>query len=119
MSEETSSTQPNPGSHFLAGLTAGVLLGVAGYYLFGTKQGQETREKISDEWERARELLGSTTTEQSPDTEKWQQFFSQIAQELGFQRQRQRSKPRATTKTSIFVKKAKQVKKSIAKFTGV
>ncbi len=119
MSEDTASTRPSSGSPFLAGLTAGVLLGVAGYYLFGTKQGRETRERISEEWVRAQELLGSTTTQQSPDTEKWEQFFSQIAHELGFRRHRQQHKPKATARASVFVKKAKQVKKSIAKFTGV
>ena len=119
MSEETSPTKPIAGSHFLTGLTLGVLLGVAGYYLFGTKQGRETREKISDEWAQAKELLGSATAEESPDTEKWQQFFSQLAHELGFQRQRQKSKPKATAKASVFMKKVKLAKKSIAKFTGV
>lgn len=119
MPEPTTSVKTTTGSGFFAGLTLGVLAGVAGYYLFGTKEGRQAREKISEEWSQAQQLLNSTTAEPAPDAEKWQQFFTQIAHDLGFQRQRQKSKLKATTKTSVFVKKSRQLKKSSTKFTGV
>lgn len=35
----------------------GLFAGVVGYYLFGTKQGEESRRKISLEWEKAQDHL--------------------------------------------------------------
>lgn len=119
MPESTKSSSSSAGSSFFAGLTVGVLAGVAGYYLFGTKQGQQTREKISAEWAKAQEFMNDSVSQAEPDTEKWQQFFNQMARELGFQRQRHKSKPKVNAKTSVFVKKARQVKKSATKFIGV
>lgn len=119
MPESTATVTTSTGSSFFTGLTLGVVVGVAGYYFFGTKEGQQAREKISKEWSQAQKLLDSSTAEQAPDTEKWQQFFTQMAHELGFQRQRQKNKLKATTKTSVFVKKTKQLKKAATKFTGV
>lgn len=118
MSEQTSPGKSSVGSGFFAGLTIGVLAGVVGYYLFGTKQGQQTREKISTEWQRAQALMSSSTTAKNPDSEKWQTFFNQMGRELGFHRRRQASKPKQA-KPTAFVKKVRQAKKSLTKFTGV
>lgn len=119
MSESSTTARSSSGTGFLAGLTVGVLAGVAGYYLFGTKQGQEVRRKIAQEWHEAQQVFGSSVDQSTPDAEKWQQFFSQMARELGFERHRAQLRPKTAAKTSVFVKKSKQSKKSATKFSGV
>ena len=42
---------------FTIGFTLGIFSGVVGYYLFGTKQGEKTREKLTEEWEQANQYL--------------------------------------------------------------
>lgn len=42
---------------FTSGFSFGLFAGVVGYYLFGTKQGEKTRKKISKEWESAHQHL--------------------------------------------------------------
>ncbi|MBU0576078.1 hypothetical protein KJ654_00240 [Patescibacteria group bacterium] len=46
----------NQGS-FTTGFTLGIFAGVAGYYLFGTKQGEKTRKRLVAEWEQAHQHL--------------------------------------------------------------
>ena len=41
-------------SSFLPGFTMGLLAGAAGYYLFATEEGQQVRERLNEEWERAK-----------------------------------------------------------------
>jgi gas vesicle protein len=45
---------------FLNGFTLGLFAGAAGYFLFGTKKGNEFRTKINKEWQEAqKEILSS------------------------------------------------------------
>ncbi len=106
------------GSAFWGGLTTGVLIGVAGYYLFGTKQGKAVREQIKSEWQKA-----EAKAKQSPVVETvgehWQSVFGAIANELGFQRQRHTAKKtRPAARPTAFVKKTKPQKKISDKFSG-
>lgn len=111
--------QPKPsGSAFWGGLTTGLLLGVAGYYFFGTKQGKVVRERMIKEWRKAEKRAQNSPVAETV-SEQWQQVFGAVAKELGFKRQRhtaQKSKP--LTRQTAFVKKTKVVKKSPAKFAG-
>lgn len=106
------------GSAFWGGLTTGLLLGVAGYYFFGTKQGKVVRERMIKEWHKAEKLAQDSPVAETV-SQQWQHVFGAIAKELGFKRQRhtaQKSKP--LTRQTAFVKKTKVVKKSPAKFAG-
>lgn len=46
----------NQGS-FLGGLALGLFAGAAGYFLFGTKDGQQVRKKVEKEWQDAKSTL--------------------------------------------------------------
>jgi len=46
----------NQGS-FLGGLALGLFAGAAGYFLFGTKDGEQVRKKIEKEWQDAKATL--------------------------------------------------------------
>ncbi len=49
--------EKNSHHSFTTGFTLGLFSGVVGYYLFGTKQGKKTREKLAHEWGRAHQHL--------------------------------------------------------------
>ncbi len=49
----------NNNNAFAPGFMLGLFSGVVGYYFFGTKQGEKTRKKIAQEWDRAQEYLAS------------------------------------------------------------
>lgn len=115
------SHQPkNSGSGFLSGVTVGVLLGVAGYYLFGTKEGKNVRDKVVTEWQKAEKKIGNSPALETA-SEYWQTAFGTIAKELGFQRLRKvaTQKTKALIKpATAFVKKAKVIKKAATKFSN-
>lgn len=46
----------NQGS-FLGGLALGIFAGAAGYFLFGTKDGEQVRKKVEKEWQEAKATL--------------------------------------------------------------
>lgn len=46
----------NQGS-FLGGLALGLFAGAAGYFLFGTKDGEQVRKKVEKEWQEAKSTL--------------------------------------------------------------
>lgn len=46
----------NQGS-FLGGLALGLFAGAAGYFLFGTKDGEQVRKKVEKEWQEAKATL--------------------------------------------------------------
>ena len=49
--------EKNNHSSFTPGFVIGLFSGVVGYYLFGTKQGEKTRKKLANEWEKAQQHL--------------------------------------------------------------
>lgn len=49
--------EKNNHSSFTPGFVLGLFSGVVGYYLFGTKQGKKTRNRLSEEWEQAHQRL--------------------------------------------------------------
>jgi len=49
--------EKNDHSSFAPGFMLGLFSGVVGYYLFGTKQGEKTRKRLSVEWEKAQQHL--------------------------------------------------------------
>lgn len=52
--------QKDSGS-FVSGFGVGLLAGVAAYFLFGTEQGKELRQKALSEWESAQDNLTEKT----------------------------------------------------------
>lgn len=46
--------------NFLTGFTFGLFAGAMGYFLFGTKRGEEMRGQIAQEWEMARTELSES-----------------------------------------------------------
>ena len=49
--------EKNNHSSFTPGFVLGIFSGVVGYYLFGTKQGKKTRDRLGEEWEQAHQRL--------------------------------------------------------------
>jgi hypothetical protein len=49
--------EKNSHHSFTTGFTLGLFSGVVGYYLFGTKQGKKTRDKLAYEWDKAHQHL--------------------------------------------------------------
>ncbi|HEX7018134.1 MAG TPA: YtxH domain-containing protein [Patescibacteria group bacterium] len=62
----TESKDHHQGS-FLSGFTVGLFAGAAGYFLFGTDKGQKLTEKLSDEWESAKERLADEGVIDNPN----------------------------------------------------
>lgn len=56
----------NQGS-FLTGFTVGLFAGAAGYFLFGTDKGKKVTERLSDEWENAKEKLADEGVIDNPN----------------------------------------------------
>ena len=116
--QQTEKAQSNSGvSTFVGGFTVGMLLGVAGYYLFGTKQGERVSKKIVQEWRQA-ETVTHTPVGSAELSSHWQSAFSKLAKELGFHRRRQTVISGKTVKQSAFIKKNRPHKKPQSKFAG-
>lgn len=68
---------------FTAGLILGAISGVAGYYLFGTKEGRELREKIKQEWSGAQDCLQENLPQNSKnDIRNLEQLLSKAKKEI-------------------------------------
>lgn len=70
-------TENNPSQpvEFTQGFALGLLAGVVGFFVFGTKEGKELRTKLVDEWGDAREFLHEQGLLKTPEQ---LETFSQI-----------------------------------------
>lgn len=67
---------------FTTGFTLGLLSGVAGYFLFGTKQGEKLRRRLGQEWASAQDYLREQGLAQVEAPTKLSEFWSQLKTEL-------------------------------------
>ncbi len=123
MSQDTPANTPTEHtksgvSTFVGGFTVGVLFGVAGYYLFGTKQGKAVRNLLTEEWQLA-ERSAHLPVGEAHVSKHWQSAFSRLAKELGFNRRRQASVSGKVVRQSAFIKKNRPHKKPSGKFSGI
>lgn len=94
----------NQGS-FLGGLALGLFAGAAGYFLFGTKDGEQVRKKVQKEWQEAKTAL----VEEGIIKNKDQSIKDLISEWLGM----------AETKTTTKKKAQPSNKAKNTKFKGV
>lgn len=52
---------------FLTGFTVGLFAGAASFYLFGTDKGKKLTDRLSEEWENAKERLADEGVIDTPD----------------------------------------------------
>ncbi len=102
---------------FATGFGLGMLTGVVGYFLFGTKRGQQLRKSLSQEWQHAQSHLQEQGVLSKSAEEKEQslseflnQLKNQILTELDLDLDDQPVKPAK--------KRTYQKKKNPRQFTG-
>jgi gas vesicle protein len=61
----TQSDTADQGS-FVLGFGLGLIAGAAGYFLFATDRGENVRQELLEEWEKARESVGEAESEGKP-----------------------------------------------------
>lgn len=54
MAHQDSHPTHSGSGNFFSGLFFGTMAGVAGYFLFGTEEGKKARQKLQEEWEKAK-----------------------------------------------------------------
>lgn len=103
---------------FTQGFALGLLAGVVGFFIFGTQEGKELREKLTDEWEDARDFLQEQGLLKTPEQiETFSQILRTAKQSLAKTLELDWFEEPDTPKHSG--KKRQYRRKSTTQFTGV
>ncbi|MEA2056978.1 MAG: YtxH domain-containing protein [Patescibacteria group bacterium] len=57
MKQSKSNFQDNENSRFITGIVLGFLVGISGYLLLNSKEGQQLRKKLKSHWDQAKDNL--------------------------------------------------------------
>ncbi len=100
---------------FKAGLTLGVCLGVAGYFLFGTEKGKKVRTELEQAWQDHPDIQEKlpATLRDSSFAETMQEIMVEVSAALDHLSQ---AADESETKAKIAPRKRRKPKKT---FTGV
>ena len=106
----------NQGS-FLTGFTVGLFAGAAGYYLFGTNQGKKITDKLSDEWESAKERLAAEGVIDNPSL-SLRQVVGQVLNQVKERIEQAEDEPHKVSKAAR-TSTSKTAKKPVRKFKNI
>lgn len=95
-------SEQNQGS-FLGGLALGLFAGAAGYFLFGTKDGEKVRKNIEQEWNSAK----GTLAEEGIIKNKEASLKDLISEWLGMAETKSQPNKKKTSKNSAGNKNSK------------
>jgi hypothetical protein len=74
-------TENNQHQSFSIGFSLGLLSGVVGYYLYGTKEGKSLRIKLASEWEKSKDYLAKSGII-DPKTQSLTDFLADLKSQL-------------------------------------